>query len=179
MSNSNWGRWGADDERGAGSDEPGALAFCGLSATVRTSTFCVLGPPRSAASGNQGTVPWIDDNFVGRVPPLTLHAAMVLSALPAPARGVARLRVDVDYQGDKFERGIEGLQFGRRLLVDARWSWERAAWSVELWGRNLGDARYIATMAGLQPQFSPTQPRPMHMMLADGRRIGFTLRYRS
>jgi outer membrane receptor protein involved in Fe transport len=89
----------------------------------------------------------------------------------------ATARLDVDYQGDKYERAIEGLYFGRRLLVDGRFTWQRAPWSVELWGRNLGDSQYIATMAGPQPQFYPTLPRPMHIVLGEGRRIGLTLRY--
>jgi hypothetical protein len=161
----------------AGGDEPGALAFCGLSNGSVTSTFCTLGVPRSTAAGALSLVPWIDGNFVGRTPRFTWHTAFMLEPRARDSGWRSLWRVDVDYQGDKFERAIEGLYFGKRLLADARWTLQRAPWSLELWERNLGDQHYILTMAGPQPQFYPTLPRPMHVVPGEGRRIGVTLRY--
>jgi outer membrane receptor protein involved in Fe transport len=122
-------------------------------------------------------VPWIDGNFVGRTPRLTWHAALILEPGRLASGWRSAWRFDVDYQGDKFERAIEGMQFGRRLLLDARWTLQRDRWSLELWGRNLTDERYILTAAGVQPQFYPTLPRPQQLVLGEERRIGFTLRY--
>jgi iron complex outermembrane receptor protein len=160
-----------------GSDDPGALAFCGVSNGNQTSTFCTLGAPRSEAAGTLALVPWIDGNFVGRTPRLTWHAALILEPGRLASGWRSAWRFDVDYQGDKFERAIEGMQFGRRLLLDARWTLQRDRWSLELWGRNLTDERYILTAAGVQPQFYPTLPRPQQLVLGEERRIGFTLRY--
>lgn len=161
----------------AGSEDPGALTFCGVGGGNQTSTFCTLGAPRQPTAGSPALVPWIDGNVAGRVPRLTWHTALLLQTQPLSSGWRSTWRIDADYQSDKFERAIEGLYFGRRLLLDARWTLQRAPWSIELWGRNLADERYILTMAGPQPQFYPTLPRPMHVVPDEGRRIGFTLRY--
>jgi outer membrane receptor protein involved in Fe transport len=77
-----------------------------------------------------------------------------------------------------YERQIDGASFGARTLVDARIGVTRDDWSAELWGTNLTDKSYVRASFARFPVFYPTQPRPIDNLYADGRRLGFTVRWK-
>jgi iron complex outermembrane receptor protein len=161
----------------SGSDDPGASAFCGLSSTSVTSTFCTLGAPRRAGTNGPSLVPWLDGNFVSRTPKLSWAAVFTASTSAQADFGQWSLQIGANGQGDMFERGIEALRFGSRTLVGANLRLTRANWTAELWGSNLADERYIRSSFSRQPQFFPTQPRPIDMIYGDRRRFGLLLRW--
>jgi hypothetical protein len=53
------------------------------------------------------------------------------------------------------------------------------SWSLEFWGTNLTAADYVRASFSRLPVFYPTQPRPLDLIHADGRRFGLTLRWAS
>jgi iron complex outermembrane receptor protein len=87
------------------------------------------------------------------------------------------VRTDVSYQDNMYENQIESLGFGRRTMVDAQLSATRGAWTVQLWGRNLTDERYIRSAFESNPGLFPTMPLPIDSIYGDGRRYGITIRY--
>ena len=68
------------------------------------------------------------------------------------------------------------MSFGQRTLLDAGLSLPMGRCAIELWGTNLTDERYFRSGAGRQPQFYSGQPRPLDLILGEGRRLGLTLR---
>ena len=169
----------ADPAFRAGSDDYGSSAFCGLSATSQTSSFCVVGPPRDPNANSPALVPWLDGNAPGRAPRNTWHAALT-AHWPAESGGLQPwLRVDLNHQDDVYERQINGARFGAHTLLDARVGLSIGSWSLELWGTNLTDADYVRASFSRLPVLYPTQPRPLDLIYADGRRFGVTLRWSS
>jgi iron complex outermembrane receptor protein len=169
----------ADPAFRAGSDDFGSSAFCGLSATSQTSTFCVVGPPRDSNANSPALVPWLDGNAPGRAPRNTWHAALTAQWPDASAAVQPWLRADLNHQDDVYERQIDGARFGARTLLDARVGLSIGSWSLELWSTNLTDTDYVRASFSRLPVFYPTQPRPLDLIHADGRRFGLTLRWSS
>jgi iron complex outermembrane receptor protein len=152
-----------------GSDDPGSRRFCGLSGGNATSTFCVIGPSRTGAPL---LVPHIDGNVPARVPQHTWHAGIAFAPRAMSGRLIARF--DASGQDDVFDRAINGARFGQRTLVDARLSYDLGAWELALWGRNLGDERYVRALSSRGQIYFPTSPRPLDAIYGDGRRIGLS-----
>jgi len=167
----------ADPEFRAGSDDYGSSAFCGLSAQVQESSFCVVGPPREPTPNSPALVPWLDGNRPGRAPRVTWHGALTGEAPVTPGGWRPWIRVDVSHQDDVYERQINGARFGERTLLDARAGVGTGPWSLEAWGTNLTDERYVRASFSRLPIFYPTQPRPLDLIYAEGRRYGLTVRW--
>ena len=151
--------------------------FCGLGVAT-TSTFCTIGPSRNPGSGAPALVPWIDGNLPNRTPERMAAVGLTFTPPFQPLDGRLRLRVDLGWQDDVYDRPINGLRYGERALLDARLAWSRGPWSVELWGRNLADDRYIAAAGARGPGFYPTTPRPIDLLYGEGRRYGLSLGWR-
>jgi outer membrane receptor protein involved in Fe transport len=83
-------------------------------------------------------------------------------------------RIDAAGQDDVFDRAIGGARYGARTLVDARLGLARGRWSIEMWGLNLSDERYISAAASRGAVFFPTTPRPLDLLVGPGRRFGVT-----
>jgi iron complex outermembrane recepter protein len=167
----------ADPEFRAGSDDYGSSSFCGLSPTSQTSTFCRIGPPRQPNANSPALLPWLDGNAPGRAPRVTWHAGLTAEW---PGRDTAWrpwLRLDLNHQDDVYERQIDGARFGGRTLLDARAGVGFGAWSLEAWGTNLAGENYVEASFSRLPVFYPTQPRPLDLLYADGRRYGLTVRW--
>ncbi len=162
----------ADPQFRDGSDDLGSKRFCAGSGN--TSSFCTMGPARTGAAVQAPIVPYIDGNVPARVPTKTWHAGFGVHVPPLHNGGHLVLRLDANRQGDVYERSIDGARFGARTLVDARLEYTFGAWSVQLWGRNLGDVDYVRAAASRGQVFFPTTPRPLDMIDADGRRIGIS-----
>ena len=123
-------------------------------------------------------MPWIDGNRAQRTPEHMLALGLSLTPDYAPLEGRLRLRVDAAWQDDVFDRAVDGARYGERTLVDARLGWTRAPWSIELWGRNLGNDRYVAAAGARGAGFYPTSPRPIDLLYGEGRRYGLSLAWR-
>ncbi|MDH4125263.1 MAG: TonB-dependent receptor [Gammaproteobacteria bacterium] len=164
-----------DPEFRAGSDDPGSRRFCGLNATSTMSTFCTVGPAREGSA--TALVPYVDGNLPHRTPQSMWHAALVYELARLPGDRRLTFRVDANGQDDVFDRAINGARFGSRTLLDARLSYVFDNWSVALWGRNLGDERYVRALASRGQVFFPTTPRPLDMIYSDGRRIGLSISF--
>ena len=160
----------------SGSDDPGSRRFCGIFATNSTSTFCTIGPARVGGLAGIVLVPYIDGNLPARTPRTMWHVAAVLES---PARMDHRLvfRVDANGQDDVFDRAIDGARFGSRVLLDMRIAYEFGDWSIALWGRNLGDARFIRAVASRGQVFFPTTPRPLDMIYGERQRYGLSINF--
>jgi iron complex outermembrane receptor protein len=156
-----------------GSEDPGSNAYCGLAPGVTSSSFCVIRP--SLINPGQ-LVPDISGNIPARVAETSWAASASLAPSWRALRGI-RLRLDLSHQGNVFDRQIDGLYYGERTLLNARLSIPVGSCSLELWGTNLGDDRYVRFAVGRQPAFYLGIPRPTDLILGDGRRIGVTLRY--
>lgn len=107
----------------------------------------------------------------------TSWTASVTLAPPAPAWHGLHARAEASHQGNVFERQANGLYYGARTLLSARVAFPIGALSAELWGTNLTNKRYVRGAAPRAPIFYAGQPRPVDLILADGRRLGITLRY--
>jgi iron complex outermembrane receptor protein len=167
----------ADPRFRAGSEDPGSGAFCGITALNSGSSFCSIGPTRDPRAQSAALVPYIDGNLPQRSARLQWTVALRYAG-PAAWNGWAPFaRADAGYQDDVYDRAINGVRFGERTVVDVRAGLRHAAWSIELWGRNLGDERYVRAAASRLPQFFPTTPRPLDLVHGDGRRFGITVRY--
>lgn len=75
-----------------------------------------------------------------------------------------------------FDRQIGGLRYGARTLASARIAFPVGRCAVELWGTNLGNARYVQFAASRPPAFYSGIPRPTDLVPSEGRRIGLTAR---
>lgn len=158
----------------AGSDDAGSRVFCGLAVDPPTSDFCAFGPPRMDNNGSVALVPYIDDRLGARAPQ---HSAWVaLQSAPVRA-GTWSLwgQVSLAYQGNAYERPINGVDYGERSLLGAGITLERGSWRLEAWGTNLADERYIRTAASRGGAFYPSLPRPSDFLYGEGRRIGLTM----
>ncbi len=155
-----------------GSEDPGSNAFCGLSATNVVSSFCTI---RQSSINPGQLVPNISGNRLLRAAKTSWTGGITIAPLAQALRG-ARLWVGISYQGNVYERAINGLYYGERTLVDARLTVPLGSFSLELWGTNLADESYVRSAAGRQPQFYIGIPRPTDLILGEGRRIGLTLR---
>lgn len=158
-----------------GSEDPGSTVFCGVAPGNPTSTFCAIRP--SLINLGQ-LVPDISGNLLLRAAKLTWSASMTLAPQARAFRG-ATLRIGANYQDNVFDRSVNGASYGKRTLLDARLTLPLGRFGIELWGTNLTDARYFRAAAGRQPQFYTGQPRPLDLILGEGRRLGVTLRFAS
>ena len=161
----------------AGSEDLSSRGFCGLT-LGNTSSFCTVGLTRNPGSAGSILVPWIDGNRPPRTPERMLALGLSFTPDYAPLEGRLRLRVDAAWQDDVFDRAVDGARYGERTLVDARLGWTRAPWSIELWGRNLGNDRYVAAAGARGAGFYPTSPRPIDLLYGEGRRYGLSLAWR-
>lgn len=167
----------ADPEFVAGSDDPGSSQFCGLKGGNRTSSFCVIGPPRAGRAPPGTLVPYVDGNLPQRAPQ-TQWQVGVRGDSPVFAAGWrATGAVDLSHQGDVYDRAINGARFGERTLLSARAALVRGPWTLELWGTNLTDEGYIRAVSTRGAAYYPVAPRPLDLVYGEGRRIGVTVRY--
>jgi iron complex outermembrane receptor protein len=158
-----------------GSEDPGSTVFCGVAAGNPTSTFCTIRP----SLFNPGQlVPDIAGNLLLRASKLTWAGSLTIAPQGKAFHGTV-LRVGANFQDNVFDRAVNGASYGRRTLLDARLTLPLGRFSIELWGTNLTGQRYFRVAAGRQPQLYTGQPRPLDLILGDGRRLGVTLRFAS
>ena len=156
-----------------GSEDSGGSPFCGLALGVTTSSFCTIRP--SLINPGQ-LVPDIAGNTPARAARSSWTAGVTVSPQLTALPGL-RLHADISHQGNVFDRQINGLYYGARTLLGARLSVPLGPCSVELWGTNLGNARYVGFAAGRPPAFYLGIPRPTDLILGERRRIGLTVRF--
>jgi len=156
-----------------GSEDPGSTAFCGIAPGIPTSTFCTIRP--STIDPRQ-LVPDISGKVLLRAARWTWAGGLTLSPRGTAFHG-ATLRVGANHQDNVFDRSVNGAAYGRRTLLDARLVVPTSFGAIELWGTNLTGMRYFRSAAGRQPQFYSGQPRPLDLILGEGRRLGITLRF--
>jgi len=159
-----------------GSEDVAGIGFCGITPANPASTFCTIGPARNGAWSGL-IVPYIDGNEVQRAPRQQWSAALEFDSglLGNGMRWYARTQAE--YQADVYVLPIEGARNGRRTLLGARVGAGFRGWSLELWGRNLTDAKYVRAVIGRGPVFYPTSPRPFELITGDRRTVGLALRY--
>lgn len=167
----------AEAEFAAGSDDAGSSAFCGLRGGNQASTLCRVGPPRSGLAPPGSVVPYVDGNALQRAP-----RVQWLVGLDADLAGIASAwnalaSVDLSGQDDVFDRPINGAHYGERTLLSARIALLRGPWTLELWGTNLTDERYLRAVSSRGAAFYPVAPRPLDLVLGDRRRIGITVHF--
>ena len=129
------------------------------------------------APASGAIVPWIDGNVPQRTSRNTWNLAIDGELPWRDAGGHSWARAELSHQDDVFDRSINGARYGRRTLLGARAGWTRGPWSLECWGRNLTDARYVRAMATRGPAFYPATPRPLDLIYGDARSVGLTLRF--
>ena len=157
-----------------GSEDPGSNGFCGLSGGATTSSSCRI---RSSLINPAQLVPDISGNVPARTVEWSWTAGVNITPKSAAFHRM-RLHVGVSYQGNVNDRQIGGFYYGGHTLLEARISLPVGPVSLDVWGTNLTDARYIRLAAGSAgPVFFINQPRPTDLLLSEGRRIGLTLRY--
>jgi iron complex outermembrane recepter protein len=156
-----------------GSEDPGSGAFCGLSSASLTSSFCAI---RLSTISPGQLVPDISGKLVLRAAKVSWASGITLAPQNGALNGI-RLRLGVNYLDDVYERAVNGLYYGRRTLADARLTLPLGRFSLDVWGTNLADTRYVRAAAGRQPQFYTGVPRPTDLILGEGRRVGLTLRF--
>jgi iron complex outermembrane receptor protein len=161
----------------AGSDDPGSSRFCGLSATNQSSSFCTVGPPRTGSAPPGTYVPYVDGNVPQRAPQTQWQLGLRSITSQLASGWQIEGAVDVSYQSDVYDRAIDGARFGERTLLSARAAMVRDNWTVELWGTNLTDERYVRATSSRGAAFYPVTPRPLDLIYGQGRRVGLTLRY--
>lgn len=166
-----------DPEFSAGSDDPGSSQFCGLRGNNTTSSFCTVGPPRSGAAPAGTLVPYIDGNMPQRAPHTQWQLGLRGDSLAFAGGWRAEGGLDLSYQGDVYDRAINGARYGERTLLSARAALVRGPWTVEVWGTNLTDEEYIRAVSTRGAAYYPVSPRPLDLVYGEGRRIGLTLRY--
>ena len=154
----------------AGSEDPGGNPFCGLALGVTTSSFCTIRPSRIDPGQ-------LVADISGNVPARAVRTSWTAGVTVSPMLHGLRFHAEVSRQGNVFDRQINGLYYGARTLLGARVSIPLGPCSMELWGTNLGDARYASFAAGRPPVFYTGIPRPTDLVLGERRRIGLTLRF--
>lgn len=166
-----------DPEFASGSDDPGSSQFCGLKGNNATSSFCTVGPPRSGAAPAGTLVPYIDGNMPQRTPHTQWQLGLRGDSLAFAGGWRAEGGIDLSYQGDVYDRAINGARYGERTLLSARAALVRGPWTVEVWGTNLTDEEYIRAVSTRGAAYYPVAPRPLDLVYGEGRRVGLTLRY--
>lgn len=166
-----------DPEFTAGSDDPGSSQFCGLRGGNTTSTFCAVGPPRRGDAPPGTLVPYVDGNMPQRTPHTQWQLGLRGDSLVFADGWRAEGGLDLSYQGDVYDRAINGARYGERTLLSARAAVARGPWTIELWGTNLTDERYVRAVSARGAGFYPVSPRPLDLVYGEGRRVGLTLRY--
>ncbi len=166
-----------DPEFVTGSDDPGSSPFCGLKGNSRTSSFCTVGPPRNGAAPPGTYVPYVDGNMPPRAPQTQWQVGLRGHSPTFADAWRAESALDLSYQGDVYDRAINGARFGERTLLSARAALVNGPWTLELWGTNLTNERYIRAVSSRGAAFYPVSPRPLDLLYGEGRRIGLTLRY--
>lgn len=155
-----------------GSEDAGSSDLCGLTVGT-TSTLCRV---VSSASDARRLVPDISGNRPERSME-TSWTAIVTFAPPATTWHGLHVRAEVSHQSNVFERQANGLYYGARTLLSARLAVPLGAFTAELWGTNLTNEHYAQGAAPRAPIYYVAQPRPVDLILANGRRLGITLRY--
>ena len=167
----------ADPEFKSGSDDPGSSPFCGLSATNLTSSFCTVGPSRSANAPPGVYVPYVDGNLLQRAPREQWQIGLRSDLAPLMSGWQMSAAADLSYQSDVYDRAINGARYGERTLASARFGASRGPWTIELWGTNLTNENYVRAVSSRGAGFYPVSPRPLDLVYGEGRRIGLTMRY--
>ena len=153
-----------------GSEDPGDRDFCGLT-VGNTSTLCDV----VSSSVLEGM---LVPDISGNRPERSVENSWAVAAILTPRLlRPAQIRLDVAHQGNAFERQINGLFYGKRTLLGARIGFPLGPLFVDFWGTNLTNDKYVRASAPRAPIFYPTQPRPLDLILGEGRRVGMTLRY--
>jgi iron complex outermembrane receptor protein len=169
--------WSLVDARyRSGSDDPGSRAFCGLTAQPPGSDFCAYGTPRTGAS-TVALVPYLDGNQTARAPRTSWNLGVQLQPQPLAGGWQISAETTLAYQGNVFDRPINGAQFGTRTLLGARVMLHKSPWQVWLWGSNLAGERYVRTAANRGAMFYPSLPRPLDLLHGEGRRVGVALTF--
>lgn len=169
----------ADPRFRAGSDDVGSRTFCGLTTQPPRSNFCAYGPPRSENGSNIPQVPYVDGNAPARA---SRSSGWAVLNLASPEEWVGwRLSAlaDLAYQGDVYERTINGARYGERTLLGLRLAAQKGPWRIAAWATNLADDRYVRSSASRGGNYYPSMPRPLDLLYGEGRRIGLTVAYSS
>jgi hypothetical protein len=159
-----------------GSEDYGGGRFCGVTAGITTSNFCVLGPARVLTPGSGLIVPYVDGNALQRAPQQQWTAALTYEPPHSSASLHWFVRTSAEHQGRVFVRPIDGAYDGEHTLLDARVGIARGSWSAELWGSSLADVNYIRAVASRPRFYFPTMVQPQDLIYGDGRRFGLDLR---
>ena len=158
----------------SGSDDPGSRAFCGLTVSPFTSSFCQYGPPRAASSSSIALVTYLD----GRAPGRTAQTSWNFHLNGQPRLAIGDWRAswsaNLSHQGNVYERTIDGAYYGARTLLGAQLQLRRGDWLLAVWGANLTNTQYVRAAASRGNVYFPTTPRPLDLLYGDGRRIGVT-----
>jgi iron complex outermembrane recepter protein len=161
----------------AGSEDIGGIAFCGITPESATSDFCTVGPSRHQAVGAGLIVPYVGGNEVMRAPSSQWSVALSYQTPPDPRQWQHQLHLEMDHQGSVYDRPINGAKFGERTILQASAGLARGSWSMAAWAHNLTNDRYVRFVSSRPPAFSPTTPRPLDLIMGDGRQIGLTLQW--
>jgi len=161
----------------AGSEDIGGIAFCGITPVNTTSSFCTVGPSRNQGPDADLIVPYVDGNTIMRTPLEQWTIALSYQS-PGDARQWRyHLHFETDHQGSVYDRPIDGARYGERTLLQASIGLTHGSWSLDAWAHNLTDDRYVRMVSSGGPAFFPTTPRPLDLIMGDGRQVGLTLQW--
>jgi iron complex outermembrane receptor protein len=161
----------------AGSEDVGGISFCGITPDNATSTFCTVGLSRHQAAGGGLIVPYIDGNTVNRAPQLQWSTALSYQSPGDSKQWRHQVRLELDHQSSVYDRPIDGAKFGERTLLQTHIDFARGSWSLGAWARNLTNARYVRMVSSRGGVFFPTTPRPLDLIMGDGRLLGLSFQW--
>lgn len=161
----------------AGSEDVGGIAFCGITPDNATSTFCTAGLSRHQSAGGGLIVPYIDGNAVNRAPMWQWSTALSYQLPDNSNQWLHHVRLELGHQSSVYDRPIDGAKFGERTLLASHIGFARGSWSLDAWARNLTNARYVRMVSSRGPAFFPTTPRPLDLIMGDGRQLGLSLQW--
>ena len=161
----------------AGSEDVGGISFCGIRLDNATSTFCTIGLSRHQAAGGGLIVPYIDGNTVNRAPQRQWSTALSYQSPGDAKQWRYQARLELDHQSSVYDRPINGAKFGERTLLQTHIGFARGSWSLDAWARNLTNARYVRMVSSRGPAFYPTTPRPLDLIMGDGRQLGLSVQW--
>ena len=114
----------------------------------------------------------LGDRAAAHAPSYHLRLAAAYGAGRGPTAGLEWTAMDAFYFSDSHDQRSDA--YG---LLNGRLGYRGATWSVELWGRNLLDARYAVRgfYFGLEP---PSYDQRLYVSYGDPRQVGVTVRAR-
>ncbi|HXN10789.1 MAG TPA: TonB-dependent receptor plug domain-containing protein [Steroidobacteraceae bacterium] len=161
----------------AGSEDIGGIAFCGITPNNATSSFCTVGPSRHQAADAGLIVPYVDGNTIMRTPLRQWTVALSYQSSGDVRQWRHHLHLEVDHQGSVYDRPIDGAKYGKRTLLQASIGLARGSWSLDAWAHNLTNDRYLRMVSSRGPAFYHASPRPLDLIMGDGREVGLNLQW--